>query len=796
MTQLPQQCSGLSDQVNTILGLLREETTLTPKPQTMIVEADLKKAIAPKFYIVFAGAFSAGKSMLINALLERELLYSAEGHATGTECSIEYAEAEEERVILTFLSQAEILEQANVLCSELEFEPLTEQEMTKVEAVKFYQEDCKDVIQYEGGEGRSEIAKQAKALSLLLEGYQKNQDRIGETENKTYPMREFNFFNLTEAATYARRGSNSAVLKRLEYYCYHPLLADGNVIIDTPGIDAPVERDRALTYDKIKSPDTSAVVCVLKPASAGEMTTEETELLELIKENPGVRDRVFYVFNRIDETWYNAQLRQRLESLVSEQFWNSDRVYQTSALLGFYGSQVKQTSERDRFGLDSIFEESVRTLGGEEDTPQFVSEFNNYCANSGKLANSIFRVSVHGYETPNQNYIRILGEWGNSLINQLIEDSGIETFRSAIARYLTEEKRPQLFVTLADDLEELCIPLVEHWKTVYRDLISQPQEIDAMKNQELQQLNQQLKAVANEFEEHLSQEVNNLIINGDNAFEADFNKLQARMVSRLDELLQTFSVRDAYSRATASHPNNSTAPLIAVLVEALYYLANELEKVLEESAELVIENYFQYLQEKLRHQDYYRRLYRLLGDDGGIENQLEEIKKTLLIAIKNAAHTECDRYVRESPRFYDEGTFSIYQFRQTLQQTSQSYDAESMVEAEPSIRQLLKLDFEPKVDKTIRSNFRQTINNTLKTNLLPMAQQQEEAILQQYEKARTNLEKTLTEEAEGKIAKNLQMQSETLVKVKQYNEAVQGINSCLQHLELYESQLSEISLPQ
>ncbi|WP_216086683.1 hypothetical protein [Halothece sp. PCC 7418] len=97
--------------------------------------------------------------------------------------------------------------------------------------------------------------------------------------------------------------------------------------------------------------------------------------------------------------------------------------------------------------------------------------------------------------------------------------------------------------------------------------------------------------------------------------------------------------------------------------------------------------------------------------------------------------------------------------------------------------------------QTIRSNFRQSINNTLKKNLLPMAEQQEEAILQQYEKARTNLEETLAEEAEGKIAKNLQMQSEVLAKVKQYNEAVQGINSCLQQLELYESQLSKISLP-
>ena len=109
-------------------------------------------------------------------------------------------------------------------------------------------------------------------------------------------MEQFNFSNLKEAAGYARRGSNSAVLKRIEYYCNHPLLEDGNVIIDTPGIDAPVEKDAQLTYAKIQHPDTSAVVCVLKPASAGDMTKEETELLETMRENGGItRSRFLYL---------------------------------------------------------------------------------------------------------------------------------------------------------------------------------------------------------------------------------------------------------------------------------------------------------------------------------------------------------------------------------------------------------------------------------------------------------------------------------------------------------------------
>ena len=89
--------------------------------------------------------------------------------------------------------------------------------------------------------------------------------------------------------------------------------------------------------------------------------------------------------------------------------------------------------------------------------------------------------------------MRILSEQGTPLINQLIQDSGIEEFRTSITRYLTEEKRPQLFKNLADDLEDICIKLKKHYQSVQIDLDSQPREIESMKEYELQKLNQQLQ---------------------------------------------------------------------------------------------------------------------------------------------------------------------------------------------------------------------------------------------------------------------------------------------------------------
>ncbi len=795
MTVNHPECANLKDQVNALLKLLQQEPNLRSQYNTIAVEHSLNKAISPRFEIVFAGAFSAGKSMLINALLERELLYSAEGHATGTECYIEYAEPNQERVVLTFLSLGEIREQFGMMCKNLGLlsTSIDPENIDRLEVIDKLEQICQEIIKKEGGESKSEYAKQAKALSLLIEGYQHNRDRINPVHNAIYSMDQLGFSNLSKAADYARRGSNSAVLKRLEYYCHHPLLKDGNILVDLPGIDAPVKKDAQLTYQKVENPDTSAVVTVLKPAAAGDMTTEETELLEKMKSNPGIRDRVFYVFNRIDQTWYNAQLRQRLDQLIQTQFRDTNRIYKTSGLLGFYGSQIKQTSGRDRFGLDSIFTESVKGLGGQEETPQFVSEFNNYCANSGKLSRSEFRVSVNGYETPNENYVRILSEWGTPLMDQLIQDSGIETFREAITQYLTNEKRPQLFTTLADDLQPICIGLKDYYNSQRQNLASQPREIDAMKAQELDRLNQQLQTIGSELEQYLAKKINLIIAEEDPEFENDFNRLKKQMVVRLDELLHQFSVLEAYKKATGSHSRNATAPFLAVLVEALYYLANELEDVLVEYAQMVVTNFCQRLLDSVKKTDSYLNLYRLLGKDGGIEQQFKKLEETLLSLIANEARRECDRYVRESPRFYDEGTFSIYQFRQTLQQTSQSYGAESIIKAEPAIRQLLKLDFEPKIAATIRSHFRQGMNQTLKTQVLPLAEQYKLDILQKYDQARAYLEKSLEKEAELKIAQNQENLDIIEEKIAAYNQAVQGINACLQSMNLYGQQLPVIS---
>ena len=180
------QCQDLQAQVEAILQLLQQEPNLRSQQDGSIVQSSLRKAIAPTFEIVFAGAFSAGKSMLINALLERELLYSAEGHATGTECKIAFAKTGEERVVLTFLNEVEVREQIQAL-SQL-IGQVSPTNINEIEALRQLQTLTLNVIELEGGKSKSKRAKDADALNLLIEGFIQNRDRISSVANATYSM--------------------------------------------------------------------------------------------------------------------------------------------------------------------------------------------------------------------------------------------------------------------------------------------------------------------------------------------------------------------------------------------------------------------------------------------------------------------------------------------------------------------------------------------------------------------------------------------------------------------------------
>lgn len=785
MTQKPHQYENLEADVNRLLRLLDKEPSLRGQHDTAAIRTSRNKAIAPRFEIVFAGTYSAGKSMLINALLGQDLLYSSTGHATGIECYIEYAKSpEEERVELTFLSVLEVQEEVNDRSETLKLKSV---DIIQEGAIEKLRQKCKEITGDHKGSGKAEKEDEADGLLALLDGFEDNRKYIDPSNNKTYGMEELGF-SKEDAHNYACRGKNSAVLKRIKYYSHHSLLEDGNVLVDLPGIDAPVLRDAKLTYRKVEDTNTSAVICVMKADQEGEIETAEKKLIQAIRENSGIRDRVFYVFNRIDKTWRDPKLKQELDDLISKDFSKTRRgTYETSALLGFWANQLENTTESDRWGLDSIFKaETSKSSDGVEGTPSFVLEFLDYCDSDKLPVDKFPNIVRRKTQSKNEQYLEILNLYKTSIIEQLIRDSRIQEFSKAITRYLTEEKRPELFANLASDISELCNDLRESYLEERRQWKNKPANIVAMTERDLVQIEKEVLEVGEAFYRQIEEEIKLLVMDTCEDFKQDFNNLHQKMQDNLTDLIENFSILDAFANTCRNHHHATTAPLVAVLGQAFYDIANGLENVLVQESETLIASFFQRLIKRVRKQKYYRQLCNLLlDDDCEILQELRHIEKIIIEGVKVLASAECVFYIIESPDLYDyEDSVWLYQFRETLQEASKSRDVKRLVEAEQPIRQLLEIDFQAKFKQTIEVNFGSKIIKMLNKYLLSMAEKKRQLIWQQSARARANKWQTIEKEAQAKIDERNHKLREVELKISDYNQAVAGINSCLEAMKL------------
>ncbi|ERT09229.1 50S ribosome-binding GTPase family protein [Lyngbya aestuarii BL J] len=757
--------AALQNQVDALLNLISNAGIVV---DTAAVQRSLHKATSPRFEIVFAGTFSAGKSTLINTLLERKLLFASEGVATGTVCYVEYAQKQDdEEAVLYFFSKTEIQKQISELCEKLNLADSVN--LDEPDSIQNLREQAEQKQNRSTLDGNLAQAKQAELLQQLLTGFEKNKENIQNDRKKA--------INLEDAENYVR-WENAAVFKQIKYYCHNSLLENGIVIVDTPGIDAPLLIHAEIAKNKITDSDTSAVVYVLQTASKGALTEAEIDLIEHIRKAPGVGDRIFYVFNRIDATWYNRKLHQLLEDVIRSEFHQEQqkgRVYKTSAMLGFYGSLRRKNSEF-------------------EVPDEFKSEFNRYFGTPEKVDPDVFPATpeINAAKNTKEKFQAIINAHGNKLLDQLIQESGVEGFKEKLNYYLMHKRKPELFQALAEDLQPICNELIKHYFNLRDELESKPVDVEEIKHGELKKLALDLHLIGKDFSEHIKEQLNEAFAtNNNNRLEKDYRKLQKNMLNELDRLIANFSVEETHQLALRSHEENVVVPVMAILSEAFYYLTNGLKKVLTASSQQLVNNFFNQLTHNVSSAEYYQRLEKLLGNDAGIHQNLDQdLRQEVIHAITNEARTECEPYIRETALFYQEGTVPHFQLRQTLYQACQSTDFQGMLTAEPAVRQLLEIDFSKKVKHTIMHRFRTTINETINSHLLPGADHLVGVIIAHHEPARTQLEQKIEKDAERKIKEIQQEKDKVKANIGTFNQAVDSINQDLQ-----DNGFTEFTLP-
>jgi predicted RNA-binding protein with RPS1 domain len=267
-------------------------------------------------------------------------------------------------------------------------------------------------------------------------------------------------------------------------------------------------------------------------------------------------------------------------------------------------------------------------------------------------------------------------------------------------------------------------------------------------------------------------------------FAKDYGDLNKKLQQALTNLIDNFSILEACNNATKRYESH-TVPLVTILGEAFYEIANGLELVLVNASEILISNYFERLRKSLIKNTDYRELKQLLGHDCEIASDLQRIESILTEKAKTIAESVCDAFIIESPDLYDhEDSVWLYQFKETLQEASRSKDVKRILDAEPSIRQMLDIDFQNKLDETLGVNFNLKVIKSMKSLLIKMAKEKQQVILNEVEQARLNKRKLVEQSAQQRIDQKKSELKAIKNSIKQYNQAVSGINQCLHSMHL------------
>ncbi|TAF09293.1 MAG: hypothetical protein EAZ77_05435 [Nostocales cyanobacterium] len=783
MKQLHDQYKALQRNIEDLIGLLLQESHENSQHEQLLAQAraSLNKALSSEFEVVFAGQFSAGKSMLLKALLQRDLLFSGEGHATGTLCYIRYASSpDEEKVVLTFMSKQEIMKQLQSLADlvDIKINDFRKSESLSLD-VKALSETATNIINQEGGKNRSTKAKQAACIIDLLKGISENQANLADDSNKTEQK------TIEQASEYARAGSKSAVLKQIDYFCHEPLL-EGNVLIDTPGIDAPLERDAELTFKKVSDPETAAVICVFQTAKVGEITTEETRLIEATKANRSIRDRVFWIFNLIDLTWYNSQLREKLSGHKAG-FYNA---YETSSLLGFYASMVaKSGNEDNKFGLSSIFQNGLNS----KESEIFLNSFKDFYEKRYKPNHP--QVSLQTSGVLKEDYLQILrSDHGKDVLNAIIKDSGIEQFREAISNYLIKEKRPSLYKALAEDVEKLCTKIVAFYSKQKQVLELMPKDIqgieEELKDKELLQLRENLDLLSSSFEEDIRAIVDEVIKQECPGFEPNILKIHS-LSNELLTFIDNLSFKDVFSKVIRKDDKASEKPFTAIFSASIELVVEHLEELLignfpfsyedvesEKSNPLVkflIDQFFIYLEDFVEQTSSYRNLLKEVNASAchDLIDSIQKLKIQVWRSVHDAISIKCHSFLRESDKYYR--AFENNQFSSVMgSDKGLSLLFPTNDEQEELMRKALKADFVDKFAEIIFIDIRRDLNYLLKRYLLELATKKSRAY-EWYEVAREEIIQNLTREANQKKQDHDKQEAELQDKIAFYHKLVDSI---------------------
>jgi GTPase Era involved in 16S rRNA processing len=382
----------------------------------------LERLKSPEFPVAFLGAFSAGKSTIINAVLGDDILPQATKSFTAIPTLIRKGRSN--RAVIHYLDQPAREELRNLYVGELAKELRKQSEnYDSLDHVELLQRLDKDIEQHKNQLGSFSKQKFFDELKILISGWNKLTGAVREIDLAQLPL------YVTEDY------EDVLFVDQAEVFLAQVNIPDNVVLVDLPGLGVVNPRHRKVTKSYVEN-DAKAFVIAMKVFHL--LEGEEIELLaEIHSQRKRVLQRAFWAINQ----WDVLSGQQKKEELAN-----------FNQKIDHYGFQIAKERVFKVSALNYLLLKRIQE-GRLEQSPNLREHIDTLRKAMGKIP-----------ERPAE---------AESALKTLEEAKNFNTFKTGLFDYLAQTARAEFLEEARAEYLELAKRLrekLEPWYETYRNI--------------------------------------------------------------------------------------------------------------------------------------------------------------------------------------------------------------------------------------------------------------------------------------------------------------------------------------
>ncbi|MBM3202347.1 hypothetical protein FJZ55_00355 [Candidatus Woesearchaeota archaeon] len=382
----------------------------------------LERLKSPEFPVAFLGAFSAGKSTIINAVLGDDILPQATKSFTAIPTLIRKGRSN--RAVIHYLDQPAREELRNLYVGELAKELRKQSEnYDNLDHVELLQRLDKDIEQHKNQLGSFSKQKFFDELKILITGWNKLTGAVREIDLAQLPL------YVTEDY------EDVLFVDQAEVFLAQVNIPDNVVLVDLPGLGVVNPRHRKVTKSYVEN-DAKAFVIAMKVFHL--LEGEEIELLaEIHSQRKRVLQRAFWAINQ----WDVLSGQQKKEELAN-----------FNQKIDHYGFQIAKERVFKVSALNYLLLKRIQE-GRLEQSPNLREHIDTLRKAMGKIP-----------ERPAE---------AESALKSLEEAKNFNTFKTGLFDYLAQTARAEFLEEARAEYLELAKRLrekLEPWYETYRNI--------------------------------------------------------------------------------------------------------------------------------------------------------------------------------------------------------------------------------------------------------------------------------------------------------------------------------------